>query len=401
MDKISEDQKEQPQPDYDDALWRMMFVVGAGCAVIVIYALVHPLGFSAHVLSVALMSAGAALLAGGLLGFLFGIPHTRENDSPKSNGKPTDNDNEQEGDTLTSSYSANTSLEQISDWLTKIIVGIGLVQFNAIQARLTAMASHIAEGLGEKDGALAFALAILIYFSICGFVFGFLWARLYLKRWFALADTRLLRARLTRLERRQRADARALGLIHQLLNPGADEDRPTDEVVKTAIMAASRSVKAHIYYQAKETYEDREAHDYGTKLRGVISILGGLTADTTKRFHENYSLLSYALSRLRPAPPLSEAMSAINTAIEIRDNSGERGWKYYDLRRARYRVQLDASFNDGKPSDSEVKDQILKDLKRAALGGSVEILKRWYAEETQIAQWMKLNGIKEFNGIDI
>lgn len=53
---------------------------------------------------IVLMTAGAAWLIGALLGFIFGVPHMREN-APN-------------GDR----YRPGTSLEEISDWLTKMVI---------------------------------------------------------------------------------------------------------------------------------------------------------------------------------------------------------------------------------------------------------------------------------------
>jgi hypothetical protein len=65
------------------------------------------------VLAVGLAVVGAASFAGLLLGFLFGLPKTLER---SGKGRLT----------------TNTNLDQISDWLTKILVGLGLVQLGKV-----------------------------------------------------------------------------------------------------------------------------------------------------------------------------------------------------------------------------------------------------------------------------
>lgn len=47
-----------------------------------------------------------------------------------------------------SPYAPSTSLEQVADWLTKIIVGVGLTQLNKIPRKLDSLASYIAMGMG-------------------------------------------------------------------------------------------------------------------------------------------------------------------------------------------------------------------------------------------------------------
>src|SRR5207247_8409037 len=105
---------------------------------------VRPLG-EGRVLSIAsigLIAAGAAWLTGALLGFLFGIPHTREDLQQSDRYKPS------------------TSLEQISDWLTKIIVGVSLTQLSNIPIKLGELARYIASGM-SPDRPNAFALGIV------------------------------------------------------------------------------------------------------------------------------------------------------------------------------------------------------------------------------------------------
>lgn len=201
----------EPQFDYSVAMLRLMYVVGVGYLPLLIFSLGSvPVGGARvlSVFSVGLMAASAALLAGGLLGFLFGVPHTREGESRQAEGgKGHQQGTEQQGESKTrgpsaSGYRPSTSLEQISDWLTKILVGVGLVEIRTIRETLTGMAAYIAKGLGDGDSAKALAFTVLIYFSVCGFVFGFLWARLYLEQWYRLVDLQGLGEQIIRLEGR-------------------------------------------------------------------------------------------------------------------------------------------------------------------------------------------------------
>src|SRR5438105_371895 len=102
------------------ALRRLMYVAAIGTLLIVIYALRYgwrDLGTIVTVMSVGIMAGGAALLTGGLLGFLFGVPHTRDDGTiPRRNDSERDSTRES-----STSYRPNTSLEQIADWLTKIL----------------------------------------------------------------------------------------------------------------------------------------------------------------------------------------------------------------------------------------------------------------------------------------
>ncbi|HEX2690659.1 MAG TPA: hypothetical protein VHN14_28780, partial [Kofleriaceae bacterium] len=82
----------------------------------------------------------------------------------------------------------NTNLEQVSDWLTKIIVGVGLVELRNLPHDLAMCAAYVAHGLGTTDTSAA--MAIILYFPVCGFLGAYIAMRLYLTQAFAEADQR-------------------------------------------------------------------------------------------------------------------------------------------------------------------------------------------------------------------
>lgn len=129
----------------------------------VIYAASGTLGgdsnFGSVVASGAIVS-GAALLVGTLLGFLFGLPRTIEKASTES------------------SLTSNTNLDQISDWLTKILVGLGLVQLGKVESGIESIAEAAAPALGGTTGAMTFAVGLLVFSVIDGFLLGYLWTRI-------------------------------------------------------------------------------------------------------------------------------------------------------------------------------------------------------------------------------
>lgn len=117
--------------------------------------------------------SGAALLGGGLIGFLFGIPRTLQGEV---------------ADRTRRSYQVNTNLEQISDWLTKIIVGITLVELSEIPAQLQSLNVYLAPALGGGRMGAAMAGGSIVYFGVAGFFFGYLGTRLYLASAIAEGD---------------------------------------------------------------------------------------------------------------------------------------------------------------------------------------------------------------------
>jgi hypothetical protein len=114
-----------------------------------------------------MVSFGSAVV-GGLVGFLFGIPRARQVD--------------QVAGRVTGRYVPNTNLERISDWLTTILVGLGLTQLGTIPGRLQGLAAYLARGLGNDDRSEVSILIIVLYFLGCGFLYGYHWSRTTLER---------------------------------------------------------------------------------------------------------------------------------------------------------------------------------------------------------------------------
>jgi hypothetical protein len=174
--------------------------------------------------AVSILLAGVALAIGVLVGFLFGVPKAAsqpglipqppaqpraqppaqppapphaEPPPPPPNAfsgqslnlpqdqpdRPAGSDREKEK--KTPAFVPNTNLEQISDWLTKIIVGVGLVQLSTLPGKLRALAGYFATAFGAEPVAPSVVLAIQGYFGIFGFLLGYLWARLYLMKEFS------------------------------------------------------------------------------------------------------------------------------------------------------------------------------------------------------------------------
>ncbi|HET6764949.1 MAG TPA: hypothetical protein VFH27_14795, partial [Longimicrobiaceae bacterium] len=113
--------------------------------------------------------AGASLFTGMLAGFMFGIPKTVQR-KPDRSLRPA---------TAQTDYQSNTNLEDISDWLTKILIGIGLVELREVPGMIDGVAGYWASSLGTP-APRAFAAGLLVYFSINGFFVGYLWTRLAL-----------------------------------------------------------------------------------------------------------------------------------------------------------------------------------------------------------------------------
>ncbi len=133
-------------------------------------------------IAIALLIAGAALAIGVLIGFLFGIPRTLQQERQTAQGATA-----QQGPSG-QPLGVNTNLEQISDWLTKIIVGVGLVQLTKLPASFQQLADYLSTAFGNSGVPSAIVAGIILYFGILGFLIGYLWTRLYLTSEFSRAE---------------------------------------------------------------------------------------------------------------------------------------------------------------------------------------------------------------------
>jgi hypothetical protein len=184
----------EQDPDKYGMLNKLQIVLAIGVLTIVLYTL--QFGWHATLLTVfgvAIVGAGASLATGFLLGFVFGIPRAVARSGGSAPAAPTGGDAKPlpaGGGSHT--FEANSNLVEISDWLTKIFVGVGLVELAKIPGKMKALASYFAAGLRKCTDSYAncvasseaFAMVIIVFFGVCGFLLGYLWARLYLQKAF-------------------------------------------------------------------------------------------------------------------------------------------------------------------------------------------------------------------------
>jgi hypothetical protein len=151
-----------------------------------------------------LLWALACMGLGTMAGFLFGIPSTPQAAAVRmplgpgpAPAQPAPQSNV--------GYRPNTNLTEISDWITKIIVGLGLINLKEIGPKIQSAATILNDSLqacGCGGNHIAFGCGLIIYFAILGFFFGYLMTRLYLAAAFVQADQQLatLPAKVSSLE---------------------------------------------------------------------------------------------------------------------------------------------------------------------------------------------------------
>jgi tetratricopeptide (TPR) repeat protein len=333
---------------------KILLLVIAGITSVVVYSLQFAPLQAFSVFSVGITVAGSALMTGGLFGFLFGIPRIVQSDQTLSS------QNKQDNNLAVARYQANTNLEQISDWLTKILIGVGLTQIPQIREEIQRLISFLAPGLGGTDSSASFAFALLVYFSICGFLIGYLTTRLRLANALREVDE-VLKHISQQLEAQQEKDANALALVDRQLDLRHPEIHQTE--LDQAIASASSPIKVQIFRIAHRTRKTSWREDINKpQMERTIPIFRALLKDDPEhKFHRNHAELAFALKDKQHSikADYREAEAELNTAIAMRGERLNEGWSYYEFNRALCRIEL---YGD----DPRMQDTILDDLAKAA-----------------------------------
>jgi hypothetical protein len=366
--------KESPEQFRRDLRRLSGVIVIAGAAAALLYVVQFDVEEAFAVLGAAGGVAAAAVAVGGLLGFLFGIPKTLQSDRV----------GEEE-----TRYLANTNLEQISDWLTKILVGIGLVQIAQAPEALASLADSLGPMFGDTDTSAAFGLSLAIYFAVSGFIVVYLWTRALLRGVLKAADQDIGARIEAVLSRREDANAEALVLATRQLTGNAP---PTQEDLNRAMAAATPDYLVQIYGRAEEQRQRSWRDDKDTMVR-TIPVFRALTeADQEHRYFRHFASLGFALKD-QPQPDYEGAEKALTTAIVIRGRS--KTLLIYEWNRALCRIHLDPAFALGQPAAEPQRAGIEADLRTAAK----QFSERYFsahpddADTTTISEWLALNDL--------
>lgn len=340
----------------------------AGFVSLLVYTLqFNPLtGFSVG--GVGIIVAAAAMMAGGLLGLLFGVPRTLEGERKTVISPSSRSEDYPDTSTQPVTYHGNSNLEVISDWLTSILVGITLTQLPAIHQQINLLATALKPALGNVDSSPSFAIALIVYFSICGFFTGFLYSRVLLLSLFRKAEQEDLLVRVAQVEAsnrqiqqgladQQKNDTQALILVERQLNPKLPEV-PVDELEQT-LKAASSPLKQQIFEKAHQVRKDNWCGNKALMER-TIPIFRALTkSDPENKRHPPHGELGYTLKYQR-SPDWHQAELSLTEAINLRGNWREHQHRtLYEFNRAICRIQ------QGLNSEADQK-AILDDLAIAA-----------------------------------
>jgi tetratricopeptide (TPR) repeat protein len=241
---LTKEALEKIRKNLSNTLW---LGLAAGAIGIIGYTLSLPQG-GWKLLFLSILLASAAYISGFFLGFLFGIPK-RNTDAE-------------------SAYNLSTNLVDISDWLTKIIIGLGLIEIKRLPGYLQSIGVYIQNSTGGEDSIKVYSVCCIVYFSIFGLYYGYNYMRLFLSGQFKEADDNLLQ---NRAKLSERGDV----LNKQNLSP--------DSIDKSAIKTVSeynellKSTKTEEdytfedwYYKGIEAYDKKEYNKTIAFMRSAI-----------------------------------------------------------------------------------------------------------------------------------
>ena len=324
--------------------------------------------------AVAFLIALAAFASGGITGFIFGIPRTMQK-STSTEGHTEVHD--------------NTNLEQISDWLTKIMVGVGLTQINSIKSGFYTLSEQAGIAIGGSTAAAeqntVFAGAILLFFALDGFLICYLWTRLVLtdiqkKGIAADVDKKIFD--------QDEKDKVATTAVFKQLNRSSDtRDIPTDEMY-AILKGASGKTISDIYIMAVNYRKNhwKSSPDCVAKTIPIFESL--VLLDKKDEYPENYAQLGYALKD-KSVPDYEKAIANFTKAIQkFNANKITAGLSTIYFNRALAQIHLENKFPH-HPSDAAIAEQISKDIQAA----KTDKLVRDMIPQTILPEWQRLNNL--------
>jgi hypothetical protein len=324
--------------------WTVAVICAIGIGSTLIYIMQVPSGVRWSVFGTALTIAAAAFLTGGIFGFLFGIPQTMQASAQSISKRQ---------------YQDNTNLQLVSDWLTKIIIGVGLVQLGRALPALSKLAENLKAPLGGQASSAAFGLGLTIAYVLLGFFFVYLWSRVVFTQELNLQDTMQV------LAERDADRLNALRLVSRQLTLLKGGERPPQDELNTAIASVDDATRLEIFNQAnsvRKAWRDPKAKQSIELTIPVFQAL--IAAEGNKQLHRNHGTLAWALKD-KKIPDWPEAIAELTTAITIRDKSKVVGWKLYEANRAFCRIKLFYELPAGDPRRELLQKQIEEDLKEA------------------------------------
>ncbi len=385
--------------------YRFLLIVPAALITILVLASAGrawPASLVTFCLSSAVALASAA--AGALIGFLFGIPVRWIRGL------------NEESDASNLPYKGNTSLEQISDWLVKILVGVGLVQLTAAPTALGALIDEISAGFESNDGRVLTG-SIIVVSAIWGFLFSYLATRTSLPQILtasetaervAALDTRVhevaaaLDTRVHEVDTRvdelkesirkqEEHDASALQVAYDALSEGP---KVGEGDLVDILSAATPSVRTDVFMRAVDRRISlrKFREDERVAIEGLIPVFRALV-NADPRYHSYHAQLGLSLMEMR-SPNFREAERSFTQAIELRHAASLNWTLFYEWNRALCRIiQLGPTGATRAESDAIMADlgmAIRNDHLRRRTNGDKDSFARDI--DRRVSEWLDATG---------
>ncbi len=407
-----------------------------------------------NILGVVTILAFASIAAGGVIGFLFGIPHTTSSNSTNgsnssdNSGNPTNSESSNNTNNDKSNFKPSTNLEQIADWLTKIIVGVGLVEIHKIIDRFNQLCISLGNVLksnnpSEQNGSLVVG-SIIVLFSILGFLLVYLWTYLYLIK---IQESLSKKDVYDIIKSQAENDKKAIDLASAQLSLKDDEkDYPVNDLA-AAFKCASASVLSDIFKDAVNMRKrawtdiktiDAKKSDYDklseeekakipapddvankkakdqlrSKIKRTIPIFQALIQiNNNFESPRNYAELAFSLKDSQDPTIEGDSTSFYKNALDnltkaiklFKSNDEITNKAIIYFNRAWCNIKLDPNYNTA-PSTKDIKDAIIADLQlsitEAKASDKIDRISKMITDDPVVKNWENNNGsVKEILGI--
>jgi hypothetical protein len=137
---------------------------------------------------------GAAAAVGAAAGFLFGLPRSRVVDMTTGGQAGAANP------PPSTSYLTNSNLIKVSDWLTTIIIGLGLVNLRKVPAAIEQLGAALKAPLGGMPYSATIGVSVVIGGGVAAFLLAYLWTSIRVRELLEASERESLGGVVARLE---------------------------------------------------------------------------------------------------------------------------------------------------------------------------------------------------------
>ncbi|WP_413801066.1 hypothetical protein [Streptomyces iranensis] len=285
-------------------------------------------GASAFASGVFISMASAA--TGSLFGFLFGIPRSRQR------GEKEGFEKEEDREETSGNFGPNTNLEQISDWLTKILVGVGLVQIGNGTDAARRLVKSAGEAMGGTASARPVSASIIVTFVAWGFMVSYILTYTRGPRAFHSAYVMAVK----KFKNQSELDAHTIEAAARVLDPPHGGRVVQQEEINSWAIQATSETRIWIFRVSKQQLDDalRDPTNNGDSISRTTPIFRALTAADAE-YPPYVGYLGIALA-MQSDPHFWDAEASLSEAIRLRRKREDAGWLEYEFYRVLCRIEL-------------------------------------------------------------